>query len=253
MATRAPTQRDHEDGTGRGAGDGGGRSFLSRLPPFRPGRVLAFALACALMAGVGVGVGTITGGRKKPTTAQLMGLSKVPNRAAPGFTLTDQAGRAVSLASLRGKVVALYFMDPRCTDVCPLVAQEFIEADHHLGAAARHVDFVGVDVNPHYTARKWLDRFDAEHGLDHLSNWYYLTGSLHRLEKVWSEYNVAVSVTHSGDVQHTTIIDFIAANGHERALAVPFAYTRHNGTGWLPHGEISQWGSGIAAELRRLI
>ena len=56
--------------------------------------------------------------------ANLMQLSPVPGARAPGFTLTDQNGHTMSLASLRGKVVVLEFMDPHCTDICPIVSQE---------------------------------------------------------------------------------------------------------------------------------
>ena len=49
--------------------------------------------------------------------ANLMQLSPVPGKAAPGFTLTDQAGRTLSLASFRGHAVVLEFMDPHCTDI----------------------------------------------------------------------------------------------------------------------------------------
>src|SRR5579863_6962282 len=37
--------------------------------------------------------------------AELMSLSPVPNEPAPGFTLVDQNGRRISLASLKGHVV----------------------------------------------------------------------------------------------------------------------------------------------------
>jgi peroxiredoxin len=46
-----------------------------------------------------------------------MGLSPVPARPAPGFTLTDQDGRTMSLSSFRGRAVVLEFMDPHCTDI----------------------------------------------------------------------------------------------------------------------------------------
>ena len=38
-------------------------------------------------------------------------------QAAPDFTLDDQDGRAVSLASLRGSVVVLYFVSVRSRHV----------------------------------------------------------------------------------------------------------------------------------------
>jgi cytochrome oxidase Cu insertion factor (SCO1/SenC/PrrC family) len=56
--------------------------------------------------------------------ANLMSLSPVPATQAPGFTLTDQQGRTLPLAAFRGKVVVLQFVDPHCTDICPIVSAE---------------------------------------------------------------------------------------------------------------------------------
>jgi len=56
------------------------------------------------------------------------GTSAPADRPAPPFSLTEQHSRAVSLASLRGKVVLLTFLDPVCTSDCPLEAQEFRQA-----------------------------------------------------------------------------------------------------------------------------
>ena len=71
-----------------------------------------------------------------PILAQSVDGSSAPmNSPAPGFTLTDQDGRKVSLASLHGKVVLLTFLDDTCTTDCPLIAQEFRQAGHALGLA----------------------------------------------------------------------------------------------------------------------
>ena len=51
------------------------------------------------------------------------------DKPAPGFNLVDQYGKPVSLASLRGKTVALTFLDDTCTTDCPVIAQEFRTAD----------------------------------------------------------------------------------------------------------------------------
>jgi protein SCO1/2 len=177
---------------------------------------------------------------------------QVPVKPAPGFTLTDQSGRTLALSSLRGKAVAVYFMDPRCTDVCPLVAQEFIQADHELGALASRVQLIGVDVNPGYTARRWLTAFDAEHGLNRLANWHFVTGTVAQLRQVWENYGIQVQVTKTGDVVHTTVIDFIGPHGRLHGMAAPYALVRHNGTGYLPPGQLGQWATHIAAELRLL-
>jgi hypothetical protein len=82
----------------------------------------------------------------------LMGLSPVPARPAPGFTLTDQDGRVLPLSAFRGKVVVLEFMDPHCTDICPIVSAEFTGAYHDLGKLAGKVVFAAVNVNQYHTA-----------------------------------------------------------------------------------------------------
>jgi hypothetical protein len=58
----------------------------------------------------------------------ISGNSSSLDRPAPDFSLTDQDGRTVSLASLRGKVVLMTFLDPVCTTDCPIIAQEFKQA-----------------------------------------------------------------------------------------------------------------------------
>ena len=61
-----------------------------------------------------------------PILAQsLAGSAASMNFPAKGFQLTDQRGPCLTLASLRGKVVLLTFLDPVCTSACPLIAQEF--------------------------------------------------------------------------------------------------------------------------------
>src|SRR5438270_9054642 len=61
------------------------------------------------------------------------------HRPAPGFALTDQFGRRVSLTDFRGKVVLLAFTDSRCTTICPLTTTSMVEAKRLLGAAASRV------------------------------------------------------------------------------------------------------------------
>jgi protein SCO1/2 len=81
-----------------------------------------------------------------------MELSPVPARPAPGFTLTDQDGRVRPLSAFRGKVVVLEFMDPHCTDICPIVSAEFTDAYRDLGRQAGQVVFAAVNVNQYHHA-----------------------------------------------------------------------------------------------------
>lgn len=215
--------------------------------------MLAGILALLTVA-IGGGVGLYLASNRPISTSKLMSLSAVPNRAAPNFTLINQYGKTLSLSSFRGKPLAIYFMDPRCQDVCPIVAQELVDADRYLGAEAAKVELVGIDVNPNYTARRWLDSFDSEHGLNHLSNWQFFTGSLAQLRSVWQKYSISVQTDpRTGDVLHTTVIYFVGSHGHERALAGPWVHEHKNGTGYLASGLIRQWGRGIATQLAALL
>ena len=118
------------------------------------------------------------------------GSSAPENYPAPGFSLTDQHGRTVSLASLRGKVVLLTFLDPVCSSDCPLIAQEFRQAGQLLAANTRQVELVAVNYNPLDTQVSYIQAFDRQEGLDGVPNWLYLTGTPAQLQQVWQHYGV---------------------------------------------------------------
>lgn len=136
---------------------------------------------------------------------------------APGFHLIDQNGAPVSLAGLRGKTVALTFLDPVCTSDCPIIAQEFRQADLMLGSAADQTVFVAVDVNPVYVGGEYLTAFDQAEHLQSLPNWRYLTGTVPQLSSVWRAYGVYASVAPAGAmISHTDIAYVIDADGQIR-------------------------------------
>ena len=189
-----------------------------------------------------------------PTSlAYLMGLSTLPAKAAPGFTLTDQAGKTVSLASLRGHAVVLEFMDPNCTDICPIVSQEFIDAYKDLGVAASHVVFIAVNVNPFHVDVASMATYSREHQLNSLPSWHFLTGPVSALQSVWHDYGVAVSAPNAtADVVHTSVAYFIDPSGVERFVAFPMVDHTSAGTAYCPAGPLAEWGHGIALVTRSL-
>ena len=119
-----------------------------------------------------------------PLLAQALdGSNASLNFKAPAFTLTNQHGRPVSLASLRGKVILLTFLDPVCTSDCPLIAQEFRQADQLLGGQSRRVELVAVVTNPVYNQPEYTAAFDRQEHMNTLPNWQYLTGSVGRTQE----------------------------------------------------------------------
>jgi cytochrome oxidase Cu insertion factor (SCO1/SenC/PrrC family) len=136
-----------------------------------------------------------------PILAEAIAGSSAPlNFPAKAFQLTDQHGRSVSLASLRGKVVLLTFLDPVCTSDCPLIAQEFRAAGQLLGASARHVELVAVVANPIYHQVAFTQAFDRQERLTQVPNWLYLTGSVPQLQQVWRDYGILPQIVPAGSM-----------------------------------------------------
>jgi cytochrome oxidase Cu insertion factor (SCO1/SenC/PrrC family) len=187
-------------------------------------------------------------------TINLMGLSPVPAAAAPGFRLTDQNGRTLALSSLRGKVVVLNFMDPHCTDICPLVSQEFIDARRDLGTAAGQVVFAAVNVNQYFNRVSDMAAFSNEHQLSSIPSWHFFTGPVSSLQAAWRDYGVAVEAPNpNADIVHTSVMYFIGPDGRERYIAIPMDDHGASGTAYLPPGQITAWGQGIAQVASTLV
>jgi len=175
------------------------------------------AIGIALVGAAPMAVAS-TDSNADPIVAQAIdGTPDVLNVPAPAFRLVDQAGATVSLHSLRGKAVALTFLDPVCVSDCPLIAQEFRLADAMLGSDARRVAIVAVVINPVYRSRAYLVAFDHQEGLEHLSNWRYLTGSASELRRIWNEFGVLVEYVPGGAmIGHNEIAYVIDPAGHTR-------------------------------------
>jgi cytochrome oxidase Cu insertion factor (SCO1/SenC/PrrC family) len=179
--------------------------------------------------------------------ANLMQLSPVPGVRAPGFTLTDQNGHTMSLAGLRGKVVVLEFMDPHCTDICPIVSQEFVDAYHRLGGRASKVVFAAINVNQYHATVANMATFSNAQRLNTIPSWHFFTGPVPTLQTAWRNYNVEVSAPNpNADIVHTSAVYFIDAQGRERFLASPMVDHTANGMSYLPLAQISDWAGGIA-------
>ncbi|HSZ37195.1 MAG TPA: SCO family protein [Acidimicrobiales bacterium] len=175
------------------------------------------ALAIVLVGAAPMAMASVNRNADPILSEALDGTPNAVDTPAPSFTLTDQHGQSVSLSRLRGHVVALTFLDPVCTSDCPLIAQEFRQTDQQLGDQSHQVDFVAIVANPIYRSVSFTNAFDHQEGLTHLQNWYYLTGSLSALERVWNDYGVEVSTVANGAmVAHSDIAFVIDSHGRQR-------------------------------------
>jgi cytochrome oxidase Cu insertion factor (SCO1/SenC/PrrC family) len=145
------------------------------------------------------------------------GIPGTANGPAPAFQLVDQSGAVVSLSGLHGKAVALTFLDPVCTSDCPVIAQEFRDADEMLGSESHRVEFVAIVANPLYNSIADTTAFDRQEGLSSVPNWLYLTGSRSRLEHTWAKYGIQAVVPPAGSmVAHTVEAYIISPSGSLR-------------------------------------
>jgi cytochrome oxidase Cu insertion factor (SCO1/SenC/PrrC family) len=152
-----------------------------------------------------LGAGPMAAAQANPVAdtilAQAINGSSAPvNYPAPRFTLTDQHGRTISLASLHGKVVLLTFLDDTCTSDCPLIAQEFRQAGQLLAADSRNVELVAINYNPLNTQVSYIQAFNRQEGLDSVPNWLYLTAPRAQLQRVWHDYALPVEILPAGSM-----------------------------------------------------
>ena len=134
------------------------------------------------------------------------------DKQAPDFALQDAAGREVSLADFRGKVVVLHFVYAICPDVCPLHAERIAEIQSLVNASPMksQVEFVTITTDPSKDRGDILAQYGRAHGLDP-ANWRFLTTGPdqpedatrrlaeqfgHRFDKATDGYQTHGIVTH---------------------------------------------------------
>ncbi len=179
--------------------------------------------------------------------SDLLDLTTLQGQRAAGFSLTDAAtGRTVTLASLRGHVVVLTFLNANCRDLCPVLAAELHKAAAELPRTSVPVSFVTVNTDPLETAPKGAAILHQPF-LASLPGWVFLTGSLHALNRVWKDYGISITAdAATGVVSHNELLYFITAKGDLAWSALPFADEANDGSYSLPESEIDRFAAGIA-------
>lgn len=81
-----------------------------------------------------------------------------PGQPAPDFAAPDQDGNLITLQSLRGHKVALYFYPKDDTPGC--TAQACNLRDHHEELTARNIKVVGVSINDGPTHKKFALKYE---------------------------------------------------------------------------------------------
>ncbi len=144
--------------------------------------------------------------------------------AAPEFALTSQDGAEVTLASLRGKVVAVTFIYTWCPDICPLLTDKMAQVQKELGADfGSKVAFVSITIDPERDTPAVLKEYAQAFGAD-VAGWRFLTGEPATVLDVAHRYGVAVAKQADGAVDHTLLTTLVDRQGTMRVQYLGYRF-----------------------------
>jgi cytochrome oxidase Cu insertion factor (SCO1/SenC/PrrC family) len=109
------------------------------------------------------------------------------------------------------------------------------------------VVFAAVNVNAYHHRVADVAKFSREQQLTSIPSWHFFTGAPKRLAPVWRDYNIQVQAPNpNADIVHTSAVYVIDQQGRERYVASPQADHTKSGSAYLPAGQITSWGRGLA-------
>jgi len=193
------------------------------LPPRRSRRLLPLAPLASAAVALGLLASGCGGGgstNAAVTLPQVAGADAVPARPAPPIALTDQYGKKVDLAKLKGRSVLVAFLYTHCTDLCPIVAGKVHTAFAQLKKAERPL-FLAVSVDPAHDTPASAATFNKRHRTVREIDW--LLGSPAELEAVWKAWGVKPehNAKDPEEIEHNAEIFAIDPQGRIRALYPP--------------------------------
>lgn len=195
--------------------------------------VASFASAMVLFSAVSMGWATGAAAESTLFLAQ-NGPAASVNTAAPGFTLTDQHGATYSLNEHAGHYTLLTFLDPECWTDCPLLAAQLRQVRADLSANAK-LDIVAVAADPYHETVADVNHFIDIHSLKNVTGFYFVTGKLSAVRKVWKTYGIGVSMTPTDKMSIHS--DYV------------FIVTPHDRLKWvIPDEPLANWAGQHSAE-----
>ncbi len=170
-----------------------------------------------LVAACGGGGGSSNAAVSVPAIA---GGDAIPAKAAPPIVLTDQYGKKVDLAKLKGHTVLVAFLYTHCTDLCPIVAGKVHTAYAAIPKSQRPI-FLAVSVDPAHDTPASAAAFNRAHRTTGEIDW--LLGSHQELAKVWNAWGVRPETDPNDpeEIEHNAEIFAIDPQGQIRALYPP--------------------------------
>ncbi len=142
-------------------------------------------------------------------------------RAAPDFTLTDQAGTSVRMADHKGKVVLGSFIFTTCNGSCPATThrmgqvQQELRSRGLLDPASVRLLSITLDAvrDTPEVLRGYMRLYDADP-----SSWSFLTGPAANVEPVITSWGMWVRAAPNGQLDHPSRIFLVDQTGRVREI-----------------------------------
>lgn len=141
-----------------------------------------------------------------------------PPRAIAEFQLTDQSGKAVKLADLRGAPALVFFGFTHCSSVCPTALNQLrqLDREHRAELGKTRIVIISVDGerDSPQAMQAWLKPISA--------SFIGLTGTPARVHNIATDFSATFfkqQATAPGEyqVQHNSQIFLVDAQGRLRA------------------------------------
>lgn len=177
----------------------------------------ALALPALALLALALGLAACGGGER--TSAR-----PAPQRDAAGgpggnsiyaldLPFTDQDGRELALADLRGRVMIAAMMYSTCKSVCPRVTEDMKGIERQLSAQDRErVGFVLFSLDPGRDTPAALRAFAEARGLD-LGRWRLLAASEDGVRDLAAVLGVKYAAEAGGEIAHSAMIFVIDRDG----------------------------------------
>jgi protein SCO1/2 len=175
--------------------------------------VLLGALAAALA--IPAGVLLARGGDE----ADFRGSRPAADLMLPPFELRDDQGRLVRSSDLRGKALAVTFLDTECTEACPIIAAQVSQAMKALGDDRGRAEALAITVDPVGDTRQRIEQFLARYRATGALR--YLDGTVAELRPVWEGFQVASSMDSGNSNLHSAPVRIYDGDGRWRSTLHP--------------------------------
>jgi protein SCO1/2 len=139
--------------------------------------------------------------------------SAQPRDCLPDQPLTDQNGRRLSLASLKGKPVLFDFVYTSCPGPCQALTMRMKAIADELGPAlGAKAWFVSITVDPEHDSPAALQAYAREQGADR-KGWLFLTGSPADIEREMALFRLKRQREADGSIDHVLEFFLVGADG----------------------------------------